>query len=135
MFPKLDKAIEEPKYTDFTDKLKIQLVDCYVADKDVLTARHELFLDESMVKWGYEMIRWIYNHTIQLCKWEVIDKPAEWETPATYRAIPKNLDELKSMSLSDFPECTETAHYYLIDKIVSESTEEWTFESFISVIK
>jgi hypothetical protein len=51
-----------------------------------------------------------------------------------YKEIPVSIDGLKAESLAKFPECTQAPHYYLIDKIIENSTTEGTFDAFISVL-
>lgn len=117
-FPKLDNNIEDTPFVELTNKQKIAVVDCYSEGKNIIECKHSTFIDSNIIKVYFEKIKTIYNDCIAIVKWEYPEVKQ-----------PKTLDDLKSVWYEIHNNCTKEAFDYLIDKIVTDSTEAGTYEA------
>jgi len=112
-----------------TNEGKIALTDLYIQGKSITEARHQLFLERSMVVNSYQKKKAIEQHAKNLMNGNVKNILPD-ETIETIPP-PESISELKSTAKLAFPECNVEPFEYVIDKIIqyskSDGTGDWEF--------
>lgn len=118
MFPTLDKP-DVDKYENLNDDQKKKIVDYITNGYGATYISHSKELAEldeghmvplSVSKWAIQKVQDIYNSILANVK------------ASDY----SDIQELKTNSFKDFPNCSQEAFYYTVDKVISESTVEGT---------
>lgn len=137
MFSPIDVPIQTD-YCDLNDAQKKKIVDYLVRWDSATAISHSLelaALDEwhtvplSVSKGAIIKVDNICNQALLFIQWKIVIKEATETAEAECNKIPDDVPELKTELFKLFPECSQEAFDYVIDKCIEKKTVAWTLDS------